>query len=85
MSIRSYALEQRLRFIDSLLTYYGKFNRSMLMDYFGISMPQASKDLQEYLKNTNDGVRYDLTARAYVTTPTFKRQYPGEANQDIST
>ena len=35
----------RLRFIDSMMDYYGRMNREHLADFFGIPVPQASKDL----------------------------------------
>ena len=45
----TYAVEQRLRFIDFLLHQYGVLNRSAIMDYFGISQPCATRDIQEYI------------------------------------
>lgn len=71
----NYAVEQRLRMIDFLLFHYKRINRSVIMDYFGISAPQASLDIQAYLVMAGDGVRYDKTNKCYVTTPTFVRQY----------
>ncbi|WP_075677655.1 hypothetical protein [Stenotrophomonas sp. TD3] len=73
----TFAVEQRLRFIDFLLAQYGRVNRSALMDYFGISMPQASIDLQQYLEHAGHGqMRYDASAKAYVRNEEFKRCWP---------
>ena len=72
----SYAVEQRLRLIDFLFAHYNRVNRSALVDYFGISVPQASADIQLYLKSAGDGVVYDVKNRSYAATLTFKRQYP---------
>ncbi|MRI43121.1 hypothetical protein D5301_12845 [Stenotrophomonas sp. MH181796] len=73
----TYAVEQRLRLIDFLLARYGRVNRGALMDYFGISMPQASLDLQHYQERTGSGqIRYDATTRAYVCDAGFKRCWP---------
>lgn len=73
----SYAVEQRLRFIDFLFAQYGTVNRSALMDYFGISMPQASSDLQQYMRLTSDtNAWYDASAKTYRKTDAFVRAYP---------
>jgi len=68
-----YAIEQRLRFIDFLCYQYGKINRSALIDYFGISVPQASKDLKMYLKLAPDNLRYSRHRKVYLSNPEFKR------------
>lgn len=72
MSLK-YAVEQRLRFIDFLVAHYGTLNRGALMDYFGISMPQASNDIQEYMKLAPANISYDLSAKAYVRAAGFVR------------
>ena len=40
--------ERRLEFIDFRLYWEGRINRSDLIDFFGISVPQASLDLAKY-------------------------------------
>jgi hypothetical protein len=70
-----YAIEQRLRFIDFLLSEYGTINRSALMDYFGISTPQASLDFAAYQKLATSNMLYDASARTYRRTPDFKRYW----------
>ncbi|WP_329914524.1 hypothetical protein [Stenotrophomonas sp. SMYL86] len=73
----TYAVEQRLRLIDFLLARYGHVNRSALMDYFGISMPQASLDLRHYQEIAgSEQMRYDATTKAYVCDAGFKRCWP---------
>lgn len=71
----SYAVEQRLRFIDFLLAHYGTINRSALVDYFGISVPQASADLQQYLQLAGPNAEYDKSAKTYRRTLHFARYY----------
>jgi hypothetical protein len=73
---RSYAIEQRLRFIDFLLVHYGTVNRAALEDYFGISTPQASNDLRAYLQLAPGNMSYDLSAKTYKRTKVFARIYP---------
>ena len=68
-----YAIEQRLRMIDFLVDNYGYVNRNMLMDYFGISIPQASKDFSMYIKMAPDNIRYSNTEKTYKKNPEFKR------------
>jgi len=73
----TYAVEQRLRFIDFLLAQYGQINRSALMDYFGISLPQATLDLKHYQNHAGCGqMRYDTAAKAYVRDAGFERCWP---------
>lgn len=74
-STHSYAVQQRLRLIDFLLANYGKVNRSAVMDFFGISTPQASADFKEYMAIAPENMEYDSSARTYVRRSTFKRIY----------
>lgn len=68
-----YAVEQRLRLIDFLLAQYGTVNRSAVMDFFGVSMPQASSDIQSYLSRAPGNAAYCMTRKTYVRSATFKR------------
>ena len=70
-----YAIEQRLRFIDFLLEHYGAINRNALIDYFGISVPQVSKDFKDYLKLAPDNMRYSVTKKSYIKNPEFIRYW----------
>lgn len=67
---------QRLRLIDFLLDHYGMVNRSAIMDYFGVSTPQASMDIREYLKLAPDNMTYDRTTRVYRRNVGFTRVIP---------
>lgn len=71
----SYAVEQRLRFIDFLFYQYGVLNRSALMEYFGISQPQASRDIQDYIAMAPGNAVYDQGAKAYLREANFRRVY----------
>jgi len=74
---RNFALEQRLRFIDFLLDHYGRLNRAALVDYFGISVPQASLDIRTYQQHAGaEQMRYDLSERCYLAERGFKRCWP---------
>jgi hypothetical protein len=69
----NYAIKQRLRFIDFLLHQYGTFNRSAIIDYFGISKAQAAKDLKTYMKIAPHNTEYSLTEKVYLKTEEFIR------------
>lgn len=72
----SYAVEQRLRLIDFLLFHYGTLNRSAIMDYFGISMPQAAHDIRVYLAIAPNNMSYDKSAKTYKRGQAFVRVWP---------
>jgi hypothetical protein len=72
----SFAIEYRLRFVDFLLAQYGTVNRSALVDYFGISVVQASNDFALYMRIAPRNMVYDMSSKTYQRTPKFKRLYP---------
>ncbi len=66
----------RLRFIDSMMDYYGWMNREHLTDFFGISVPQASKDIGDYQMEFPDNIVYNLSAKRYERSATYRRVLP---------
>jgi hypothetical protein len=67
--------ERRLEFIDFRLRWDGRLNRSDLMDFFGISVPQASLDISRYTGLAPDNLVYDRSARVYVASDGFNPLY----------
>lgn len=63
--------ERRLEFIDFRLQWEGRVNRSDLVDFFGISIPQASLDFARYFKIAPHNARYDHGAKSYIPTLKF--------------
>lgn len=63
--------ERRLEFIEYRLQWDGYLNRSDLTSFFGISVPQSSLDLAEYLKRAPENLIYDLSTKVYRVTSTF--------------
>lgn len=61
-----------MHFIDVMLMNYGLLNRAALMDYFGISVPQASADIKAYLAAAPGNMAYDQSAKAYRVCDTFQ-------------
>ncbi len=64
--------ERRLEFIDFRLRWDGRLNRAALIDFFGISTPQASLDIARYTELAPKNLEYDRSARVYLAGPKFK-------------
>lgn len=71
----SFALTQRMRFIDSMLFHYGHINRRVMADYFGMSTIQAAVDFIYYKQMAPENMVYDLHAKKYMRSERFKRIY----------
>ena len=67
-----WGVERRLEFIEFRLFWEGGVNRSDLIDAFGVSVPQASKDLTHYQERAPLNAVYDKSARRYVAGPEFR-------------
>lgn len=67
-----WGLEQRLEFIDFRLYWKGVINRSDITDRFGVSIPQASKDLTLYATKAPGNLSYDKSAKRYVASSTLQ-------------
>lgn len=59
-------IERRLDYIDFRLTRVGGIRREDIMRTFGVSVPMASCDLQEFLHLYPDSMEYDKHAKQYV-------------------
>lgn len=70
-----WSTERRLEFIEFRLYWEGRINRSDLVDFFGISVPQASIDLTQYQGAAQGNIVYDKTVKAYVAAARFKPIY----------
>ncbi len=66
-----WGVEQRLEFIEFRLFWEGHVNRGDLTDAFGVSVNQASTDLNRYLGMAPDNMVYDKSARAYIRGSSF--------------
>jgi DeoR/GlpR family transcriptional regulator of sugar metabolism len=65
MSDRWYK-NHRLEWIAEMLRIYGFINREHVMRKFGISTPQASKDLNDFQKKNPNAVSYDLSVKKFI-------------------
>ncbi len=66
-----WGVEQRLEFIEFRLYWEGRMNRSDLMNTFGVSVNQASTDLNRYLRLAPENMIYDKSARTYLRSSVF--------------
>ncbi len=67
-----WGVEKRLEFIEFCLFWEGKINRSDIIERFGVSVPQASKDLSQYREEAPKNIIYDPSEKRYLASPEFK-------------
>lgn len=68
----TWATDRRLDYIDRCLAIRGEVRRADLVDAFGVSVAQASADLNAFIAAHPDRMAYDKTRKAYV--PASKRK-----------
>lgn len=56
----------RMEWIGEMLRVYEFINREHIMRKFGISTPQASKDLNQFVKNNPGAMNYDVSLKRYI-------------------
>jgi predicted DNA-binding transcriptional regulator YafY len=66
-----WGVERRLEFIEFRLFWEGHVNRGDLMGAFGVSVNQASTDLNRYIGMAAENIAYDKSARSYIRGPNF--------------
>ncbi len=67
-----WGVEKRLEFIEFRLFWEGGINRSDIIEQFGVSVPQASKDLTLYEAKAPGNLSYDKSAKRYRASPKFR-------------
>jgi hypothetical protein len=58
--------QHRQEWIAETLRVFGFIQRQHLMRKFGISMPQASADLQRFQKDNPNAMEYDPSGKHYI-------------------
>ncbi|MBS4068041.1 MAG: WYL domain-containing protein [Sulfurimonas sp.] len=76
-----WSTQQRIEFIETRLFWEGKITRKDLIDFFGISEPQATKDIREYIIIAENNVLYDHSIKQYVTTPNFTPKISAQSSE----
>ena len=66
-----WGVEQRLEFIEFRLFWEGAINRADIVEFFGVSVPQASKDLTLYQERAPGNMEYDTRGKRYVAAGKF--------------
>ncbi|WP_196108479.1 WYL domain-containing protein [Ochrobactrum sp. A-1] len=66
-----WGVERRLEFIEFRLFWEEHVNRGDLMEAFGVSVNQASTDLNRYIGMAPDNMVYDKSARTYIRGSKF--------------
>src|SRR5262249_9339593 len=70
-----WGVERRLEFIEFRLLWEGGVNRSDITDRFGVSVPQASKDLTLYQTLSPANMTYDRRQKRYFAAETFQPKF----------
>ena len=70
-----WGIERRLEFIEFRLFWEGGVNRSDIVSEFGVSVPQASKDLALYQEQAPDNIHYDRSRKKYFSQDSFQPKY----------
>lgn len=70
-----WGVERRLEFIEFRLFWEGGINRADIMNQFGVSVPQASKDLSHYQELAPENMRYDRNEKRYLVNPAFRPRF----------
>lgn len=70
-----WGVERRLEFIEFRLFWEGHVNRGDLMDAFGVSVNQASTDLNRYIAMAPANMAYDKSSRTYIRSSGFAARF----------
>lgn len=80
----TWASDRRLDYIDWRLATHGEVQRADIGNLFDVSVPQASADLSEFMRQHPGAMEYDKTRKRYVPVrPRYKRQRNGMWTQAI--
>jgi WYL domain-containing protein len=64
--------ERRLEFIDFRLLWDGRINRAELVEFFGMSIQQASLDLAKYMELAPGNLEYNRSQKVYRAAAAFQ-------------
>jgi predicted DNA-binding transcriptional regulator YafY len=70
-----WGVERRLEFVEFRLFWEGGVNRSDIVSEFGVSVPQASKDLALYQEQAPANIVYDRSEKRYFASDTFRPKF----------
>lgn len=70
-----WGVERRLEFVEFRLFWEGGVNRSDIVNEFGVSIPQASKDLALYQEQAPANIVYDRSEKRYFASDAFRPKF----------
>jgi predicted DNA-binding transcriptional regulator YafY len=73
--VRKWEVRLRLEFIETRLYWEGRLNRGDLVDFFGVSIIQASKDIGQYQELVPGNMVYDKRNKYYSPAENFEPQF----------
>ena len=79
----SWAVDMRLKYIESLLISRGSFNRGDIIARFGVSLAQASTDISKYADINGEGFYYDKSGKTYRKSDTFSPVFNGNCSSIV--
>lgn len=71
----NWGVERRLEFIEFRVCWEGGVNRADIAEVFGVSVPQASKDMTLYQETAPGNIIYDKSAKRYIASPDFSPMF----------
>jgi len=71
----SWGVGRRLEFIEFRLYWEGGINRADITAQFGVSVPQASKDLSQYQDLAPGNMLYDKSGKRYLPSEGFRPRF----------
>jgi len=80
-----WSVQKRIEFIEARLYWEGKISRKNITDFFGISVPQATKDIKEYSAIAPDNIQYDASAKQYIATQDFNPKISSPSSEKYLT
>ena len=61
----SWFTDRRQEWIALMLDVYGFINREHIVRMFGVSVPQASADLKQFMRENPNAIVYNASAKRY--------------------
>lgn len=78
-------IKQRLKLLEATAIWTGEMSSLILIQAFGISRAQATKDIALYQEICPKNLHYDASQKRYLTTDTFKPEFiEGTADEFFS-
>lgn len=74
----AFALQERLRFVESIVLWEGLVKRKRVSDVFRININHVSRDIGFYLGENPDALDFRPELRGYIAGPNFRPRYASD-------